>query len=86
VAKETALLIDDESLILTAMKRDLSGVPCQVLTASSADEGLRVLAEHTVQVVVSDVSMPVTSGIELIAVRAMMSIWDFMEKVALEKN
>ncbi|MCC6810575.1 MAG: response regulator [Deltaproteobacteria bacterium] len=65
---KTILCIDDEPMILKALKRDLSPF-ARVLTAESAAEGLRIMAEEEeVSVVISDVRMPVMSGVELMQI------------------
>jgi DNA-binding NtrC family response regulator len=64
---KTILCIDDEPLILKALKRELSAF-ARVLTAPSAAEGLRVLADREVHVVISDLRMPVMSGLELMPI------------------
>jgi diguanylate cyclase (GGDEF)-like protein/PAS domain S-box-containing protein len=63
----TLLLVDDEALLLTALKRELHGMNYVLLTASSGKEALDILAESDVQVILSDYSMPGMSGVELLA-------------------
>lgn len=62
----TLLLVDDEPNILSALKRVLRDEGYQVLTACSAEDGLKQLALHKVQVIVSDQRMPAMSGIEFL--------------------
>jgi CheY-like chemotaxis protein len=67
VASTNAVLfVDDEASILNSVKRLLRKEPYTVLTAGGGAEGLRVLAEHQVQVVVTDQRMPAMSGIEFL--------------------
>ncbi len=61
------LFVDDEVNILRALQRLLRAEPVRVLTASRADEALRLLEHETVQVVVSDQRMPEASGVDLLA-------------------
>ena len=63
----TLLLVDDEALLLAALKRELHGMGYVLLTASSGKEALGILAESDVQVILSDYSMPGMSGVELLA-------------------
>ncbi len=62
----TLLLVDDEGLLLGALKRELHGTDYVLLTASSGKEALGILAESDVQVILSDYSMPGMSGVEFL--------------------
>jgi diguanylate cyclase (GGDEF)-like protein/PAS domain S-box-containing protein len=62
----TLLLVDDEDNILASLKRLLRRDGYQIVTARSAEEGLLKLAEHDVDVIVSDQRMPGMSGIEFL--------------------
>lgn len=63
----TLLIVDDEPHILTALRRQLRCEGYRVLTADNARDGLELLAEHPVQVVLSDQRMPNSSGTEFLA-------------------
>ena len=63
----TLLLVDDESSILSALKRILRGENYRILTATSGEEALALLALHPVGVIVSDQRMPKMSGTDLLA-------------------
>jgi signal transduction histidine kinase len=63
---KTLLLIDDEEKLLNALKRVLEEYDYKILTASSAEEGLKLLAIHPVQVIVSDQRMPNMNGTEFL--------------------
>ena len=60
------LLVDDNPLVLRWMKRSLEGGPHSIITCASPREALRHIANGDVQVVVSDISMPEMSGLELL--------------------
>jgi response regulator RpfG family c-di-GMP phosphodiesterase len=62
----TLLCIDDEPNILSALKRLLRKEAFRLLTAASGKEGLRLLAENEVHVVLSDQRMPEMSGTEFL--------------------
>lgn len=62
----TLLLVDDEPNMLAALRRSLRREGYRVLTAGSGDEALQMLAQHAVQVIVSDQRMPRMSGLELL--------------------
>ncbi len=65
--RETLLIVDDESNILSALKRLLHKDGYHILTAQTPTEALELLALHDVQVVVSDQRMPSISGIEFLS-------------------
>lgn len=60
------LLVDDEEDVLNAMIRLLRKENCRILTALSGEEGLEILRETKVHLVVTDQRMPGMSGIELL--------------------
>ncbi|HEY0710427.1 MAG TPA: EAL domain-containing protein [Polyangia bacterium] len=60
------LLVDDEPLIIRAMRRALEGAGYAVTTAEDGSEAAKHLSESSFDVVVSDISMPTMTGIELL--------------------
>lgn len=64
--QRTLLCIDDEPNILNALKRLLRKEDFRLLTAGSGKEGLRLLTENEVHVVLSDQRMPEMSGTEFL--------------------
>lgn len=62
----TILCVDDEPHVLHALKRALRHEPYRLLTAASGSEGLSLLDQHTVQVVLSDQRMPKMLGTEFL--------------------
>ena len=67
MAKHSILFVDDEPKVTEALKRVLRQEPYEVLCARSADEGLKILDSHDIDVVVSDERMPGMSGSEFLA-------------------
>ncbi len=61
------LLVDDEANVLSALKRLLRRDGYQILTAASAAEGLKLLAQHQVGVLLSDQRMPGMNGTEFLS-------------------
>jgi len=61
------LLVDDEARILSALRRTLRREGYEILTAESVAEGLRILASHKVDLVLTDQKMPGLSGLEFLA-------------------
>ena len=65
LARYPILVVDDEIDNLDAFRFNFKRV-FQILTASSGEEALQVLAEHDVAVIVSDQRMPKMTGLELV--------------------
>jgi len=61
------LFVDDEPNVTTALRRALRHEPYEILSASSSNDGLEVLAKTPVDVVVADERMPGMSGTEFLA-------------------
>lgn len=64
----TILCVDDEKSILNALKRLLRREGYQLLFANSGKEGLEILQEHKVHLVISDQRMPEMSGTEFLEI------------------
>jgi signal transduction histidine kinase len=62
----TLLIVDDEQLILDALVRLFRDSGYYVLTALSAEQGLKVIRSVPVQIVMSDFRMPVMNGLEFL--------------------
>ena len=60
------LVVDDEADSREILQMALSRTGAHVLTASSADEALEILAANEINVLVSDIGMPGKDGYELI--------------------
>ena len=71
-AKATLLFVDDESNILSSLKRLFRPLGYRIYTASGGAEGLTILAREAIDLVVSDMRMPEMDGAE------------FLEKVAVQ--
>jgi len=64
----TVLLVDDDSNVTAALVRSMRREPYSFLTAQSASEALLLMAQHHVDVLVADETMPQVSGSELLAI------------------
>jgi CheY-like chemotaxis protein len=62
----TVLLVDDERMLLEIFSEWLEEEDCLVLTAGDGAAALQILRSHHVDVIVSDVRMPVMDGILLL--------------------
>lgn len=60
------LLVDDEPNIISALKRTLRREGYSILTANSAQEGLNLLVDNKVGVIISDQRMPQMTGVDFL--------------------
>jgi two-component system probable response regulator PhcQ len=65
--EHTVLLVDDEPHIIAALKRVLQDLPVKILSASNGNEGLGLLGDNEVHIVVSDERMPQMAGSDFLA-------------------
>ncbi|MDY6951780.1 MAG: response regulator [Thermodesulfobacteriota bacterium] len=65
--KHTVLCVDDEKNILNSLKRLLRKEGYNLLTASSGPEGLKILEQSDVHLVICDQRMPGMSGTDFLA-------------------
>lgn len=63
--KKTILVIDDEPAYLELLRELLSQYQFAVLTAENGAEALKILKGGPVDVIISDIEMPVLNGIAL---------------------
>src|SRR5689334_1619089 len=61
----TLLLVDDDETFLRSLRRQLVRY-AEVLTATDADEAIRVLEEFGVAAILTDHQMPGRTGVELL--------------------
>ncbi|MCQ8105204.1 response regulator [Methylomonas sp. SURF-2] len=63
----TLLFVDDEPNILKSLKRLFRGPEFTILTAENGEEGLKVLSESAVDLIISDMRMPQMDGAEFLS-------------------
>lgn len=63
--KRKVLFVDDDPRVTSALKRQMRNEAFEVLQATSGQQALEMLAEHEVDVLVTDERMPGMSGSEL---------------------
>jgi DNA-binding response OmpR family regulator len=63
--QKSILVVDVEVEVLSAVVRALRKTGCAVDTAGSAEEALRLLADNSYHVVITDLMMPETDGLAL---------------------
>ncbi len=61
--EKTILLVDDNKEILEFLSRDLR-TEYVVFTARNGKEGLNIIESHSIQLIISDIKMPVMDGLE----------------------
>jgi diguanylate cyclase (GGDEF)-like protein/PAS domain S-box-containing protein len=64
--QRTLLLVDDEENIVAALRRVLRAEGWLLLSATSAEQALQLMARHQVDVILSDQRMPGMTGVELL--------------------
>ncbi len=64
---ETVMVVDDEEAVLSALCRLLRSTGYRILTARSAEEGLKAFQTDTIGLVISDSIMPGTTGIQFLS-------------------
>ena len=62
----TLLFVDDEASILSALKRLFRSSGYRILTAENGAEGLEILAQEAVDLVISDMRMPSMNGAQFL--------------------
>jgi len=60
------LLVDDEPNVLSSLKRLLRPDGYEIISAASGPEGLTLLEQHSVDIIVADQRMPGMSGVEFL--------------------
>jgi DNA-binding NtrC family response regulator len=63
---QTLLIVDDEENVRNALKRSLRKEHYEVLTAPGPEEGLEMLKQHPIDLVISDHLMPKMTGLEFL--------------------
>ena len=62
------LFIDDDELVISALRRALRREPFEVFFTSDPELAFRMVKDHNIDVVVSDHSMPAMTGVEFFAI------------------
>ncbi|MBI5233131.1 MAG: response regulator [Deltaproteobacteria bacterium] len=67
MSESNLLIVDDEPNVISALKRIFLDEPYRVYSAGSALEGMEILKEGLVKVVISDEKMPEITGSEFLS-------------------
>jgi len=65
--EDSILIVDDEPDVISAIKRSLMEETYNIFSANSGVEGLKILKEHKIKLVISDEKMPGMSGTEFLS-------------------
>lgn len=65
-AAHALLIVDDEPHVLSALRRALRSTGCTIHTAPGGAQALEILAQHPIDMIISDMRMPGMSGAELL--------------------
>ena len=60
------LIVDDEESVLNTLKRLFRNKPYDIYTATGGEEGLALLEQHSVELIISDMRMPKMDGAEFL--------------------
>ena len=66
VEKRTVLFVDDDEVVLQSLQRGLMDESYNKLFVKSCNEALEILQQVEVHVIVTDMRMPVMTGLELL--------------------
>ena len=78
---QTLLLVDDEESILSSLKRVFRRDGYRIFTATGGAQALEILADNTVDVIISDQRMPYMTGVELL--RQVKSLYPETVRISL---
>lgn len=64
--EHTIMIVDDDEKILGSLQRTFSRLGYSVLVARSGEEGLDILSNKSVELIISDIRMPTMSGVRFL--------------------
>jgi two-component system chemotaxis response regulator CheY len=60
------LVCEDNTMILRSIEYSLKNAGYEVSMATDGDQGIRILGEEEIDMVITDINMPYTKGLELV--------------------
>lgn len=79
--KQTILIVDDEPHVLAVTSRMLTGCGYKIFSTNNATEALEIVENEPVDLIISDLQMPVISGIELLTI--MREKYNWIPRIAI---
>lgn len=61
------LIVDDNEMVLEALRRSLAASGCRIFTTTRPEEALGIVEREGVSILLSDMDMPRLNGLELVA-------------------
>jgi two-component system chemotaxis response regulator CheY len=83
------LIVDDSAMMRAMIKRviKLADVPVDdILEASNGAEGLELLKEHDVQLLLTDINMPVMNGADMLREISLNDRWRNLNRVIISTD
>jgi len=83
------LIVDDSAMMRAMIKRviRLADVPVDaILEASNGAEGLEILRKHDVNLLLTDINMPVMTGAEMLREISMNDRWRGLSRVIISTD
>ena len=83
------LIVDDSAMMRAMIKRviKLADVPVDaILEASNGAEGLEILKKHDVNLLLTDINMPVMTGAEMLREISMNERWRGLSRVIISTD
>ena len=83
------LIVDDSAMMRAMIKRviKLADVPVEsILEATNGAEGLELLKQHDVQLLLTDINMPVMNGAEMLREISLNDRWRNLNRVIISTD
>lgn len=65
--QDTILIVDDEPNVISSLKRALVDEPYAIYSVNSGEEGLKLLKQHKIKLIISDERMPGMAGSDFLS-------------------
>ena len=65
--QDTILIVDDEPNVISSLKRALVDEPYAIYSVNSGEDGLKLLKQHKIKLIISDERMPGMAGSDFLS-------------------